>query len=143
MAHNSITNNVERASETKIVCAELEDMKEKGRLTSSETVILRQAKYNKMLDGEISETTVFSKEPGVVILAIPWSEDTLMIFCSKLTAIAEVVSAEQSVAVATVYAAAASQKSRAVQKAINEMRPFERRLWDLFETSSIAFSDMD
>ena len=143
MAHSSITSNVEGAPETTTVCAELEDVEEKGRLTSSETVILGQAKYNKMPDGEISGIRVFPKEPGAVILAIPRSEDTLMILCSKLTAIAEVVSAGQSVAIATAYAAAASQEWRAVQKAINEMRPPERRLWDLFETSSIALPDMD
>ena len=64
MAHSSTTSNVEGAPETTTVCAELEDVEEKGRLTSSETVILGQAKYNEMLDGEISGTTVFPKEPG-------------------------------------------------------------------------------
>lgn len=55
------------------------------------------------------------------ILATPRSDDTLMILCSKLTAIAEVVSAGKSVAVATAYAAAAVQERHAVQRAINEM----------------------
>lgn len=59
MAHSSITSNVEGAPETTTVCAELEDVEEKGRLTSSETVILGQAKYNKMPDEEISGIRVF------------------------------------------------------------------------------------
>lgn len=122
------------------VYAELEDVEEKNRPTSG------HAKYNKMLDGERKETsgtTAFPKEPGTAILAIPRSEDTLIILCSKLTVIAEVVSAGQSVAVATAYAAAANQERCAVQKAINEMSPLERRTWDLFETGSLALPDMN
>lgn len=110
MAHSSITNNVERVSKTTTICAELENMKEKSKLTSFEIVILGQAKYNKMSDEEISEITIFFKKPDVVILAIFRSEDTLMILCSKLTAIAEVVSAGQSVAIVTAYIAATSQE---------------------------------
>lgn len=49
-----------------------------------------------------------------------------MILCSKLTAIAEVIGAGQSIAVAITYAAATSQERRAVQKAINEMPPLKR-----------------
>lgn len=146
MAHSSPLSNVEGAPEIAKFYAELEDLEEKIRPTSSETVILGHAKYNKMLDGERKETsgtTAFPKEPGTAILATPRSEDTLIILCSKLTAIAEVVSAGQSVAVATAYAAAASQERRAVQKAINEMSPPERRAWDLFETGSLALPDMD
>ena len=84
-----------------------------------------------------------TSEFETAILAISRREDTLTVLCSKLTAIAKVISAGQSVAVATAYAAAANQERRAVQKAINEMRPLEREAWDYFETGSLALPDMD
>ena len=49
-----------------------------------------------------------------VILAIPQNQDTLKILCSKLTAIADVVTAGRSVTVAIGYSAAANQEQRAV-----------------------------
>lgn len=55
-------------------------------------------------------------ESSTAILARPRSDDTLMILCSKLTAIAEVVSAGKSVAVAIAYAAAAGQERHAVNE---------------------------
>jgi hypothetical protein len=79
---------------------------------------------------------------GTAILAIPQSEDTLTILCRKLTTIAELVSAGQSVAVVTGYAAAASQEQRAVQKATRQMRPCEGRVWAWFEGGCIL-PDMD
>jgi hypothetical protein len=80
---------------------------------------------------------------GAAIVAIPQSEDTLTILCPKLTAIAEVVSAGQSVAVATGYSAAASQEQHAVRKAISQMPPLEGEAWIWFETGSYTLPDME
>ena len=70
-------------------------------------------------------TIALSVKSDTVILAIPQNQDTLKTLCSKLTAIADVVTARQSVAVATGYSAAANQEQRAVQKAITQMSPSE------------------
>lgn len=48
------------------------------------------------------------------ILNISWSEDTLMIFCCKLTAIANVVTSEKSVIIVTDYSAVISQEQHSV-----------------------------
>ncbi len=77
------------------------------------------------------------------ILDIPQSEDTLTIFCCKLTAIADVVTSEKSVAIATGYSAVASQEQRPVQKAIAQMSPSEGEAWEWFETGSYTLPDMD
>ncbi len=60
-----------------------------------------------------------------------------------MTAIAGLVSAGQSVAVVTGYAAAASQEQRGVQKATRQMRPCEGRVWAWFEGGCILLDVLD
>ena len=74
---------------------------------------------------------------------VPQSGDSLEILCSKLTTIANVITAGESVAVATGYSAAASQERRSVQKAISQMHPFERDMWAYFETDPCVLPDID
>jgi hypothetical protein len=74
---------------------------------------------------------------------VPQSGDSLEILCSKLTTIANVITAGESVAVATGYSAAASQERRSVQKAISQMHPLEREMWAQFETNPCVLPDID
>ena len=74
---------------------------------------------------EESETIALPVKSELVILAIPQNQDNLKILCSKLTAIADVLTSGRSVAVATGYSAAANQEQCAVRKAIAQMSPSE------------------
>ena len=96
-----------------------------------------------MQDKEDSDIMALPKKSDAVILAISHSEDTLINLRSKLTAIAETVNAGESIAVATAFAAAATQERRALQKALKEMQILEREAWEYFETGALALPDMD
>ena len=92
---------------------------------------------------EGSGTKALPMKPAAAILGIPHNQDTLKILCSKLTAIASVISAGQSVAVATGYSAAANPEQRAVEKAVGQMDPWEHRAWEWFQTGSYVLPEMD
>lgn len=128
------------------VYAELEDMEEKRRQTPPWTGILERSMGNNTIhvqEQEGSEMMAIIKESGTAVLAIPPKEDTLIILCSKLTAIMEAVVAGQSVAVATAYAAATSPDRHALRRAISQMPPFEAKVWTWFATGSCALPDME
>ncbi len=148
MESSSVRKNVRAGQEvTTAVHAKREDIEEKARKTPPGTrsftghKLINTTPDAQKLEG--SATMALPMRTGTAILAIPQSEDTLTILCRKLTAIAELVSAGQSVAVVTGYAAAASQEQRAVQEATRQMRPCEGRVWAWFERGSCALPDMD
>ncbi len=127
MESSPVRKNIRAGQEvTTAVYAELENIEEKARQTPPRTCSF--TRHNTTPDVqklESSATIALPMRTVTAIVAIPQSEDTLTILCRKLTAIAELVSAGQSVAVVTGYAAAASQEQRAVQKATHQMRPCE------------------
>ena len=98
------------------------------------------------LNGQEREESVMMAVPmksDTTILDIPQSQDTLKILCSKLAAIADVITAGQSVAAATGYSAAVNQEQRAVEKAVGQMCPSEHKVWTWFQTGSCALPNMD
>ena len=78
-----------------------------------------------------------------VILEIPRNQDTLIILYSKLTVIADVITAGKSIAVATGFSAAANQDHCAVEKALRQMGPWEHEMWTWFQTGSCTLPVMD
>ena len=148
MESSPVRKNVAAGQEVAtVVHAELKGTEEKARQTPPGT---RSFTGHRLINTtpdaqklEDSATMALPMKTGTAILAIPQSEDTLAILCPKLTAIAELVSAGQSVAVATGYAAATNQDQRAVQKATRQMRPSEGRVWAWFEGGLCTLPDMD
>lgn len=147
MESDPVKGNVGAGSEvTTAVLVELEGSKEKATQTPPRTQISRHAMNDDRPDAQEQEQSEMIASPvksDTVILAIPQNQDTLKILCSKLTAIADVVTAGRSVAVATGYSAAANQEQRAVQKAINQMSSLEGEVWAWFEKGSCTLPDMD
>ena len=89
------------------------------------------------------ETLASSIESDPNVLEIPRKEDSLTDFCSKLVAIADMVTEGHSVAVVTGYAAATNQEQRAVQAAVSQMPPREAAAWASFQQGSLILPDMN
>lgn len=92
---------------------------------------------------EGSMIIALTMKSDTAILDIPQNQNTLKVLCSKLAAIADVITAGQSLAVATGYSAAANQEQCAVEKAVGQMFPLEHEMWTCFQTGSCALPDMD
>ncbi|MCJ1362665.1 hypothetical protein MMC16_001771 [Acarospora aff. strigata] len=94
-------------------------------------------------EGKELETIASPTTSDAAIFDLPQSKDTLTTFCYKLTAVADVITAGKSVAVATGYAAITNQEQRPVQKATAEMTPSESDAWTWFKTGSYTLPDLD
>lgn len=78
-----------------------------------------------------------------IIIDIPRIGDSLIALCSKLTAIANVITAGHSVAVATAYSAVPNQRPRSIQTAVDQMGPHEAEQWAAYQKGSCNPPDMN
>lgn len=78
-----------------------------------------------------------------IIMDIPRIGDNLITLSSKLTAIANVITTRQSVAIATAYSATPNQKPRSIQIAIDQMDPHEAEAWAGYHKGSITLPDIN
>lgn len=76
-------------------------------------------------------------------MEIPRIGDNLITLSSKLTAIANVIIAGQSVAIATVYSAIPHQKPRSIQTTIDQMGPYKAEAWAGYHKGSITLPDIN
>ena len=81
--------------------------------------------------------------PGVIIIDMPQIGDNLTTLCSKLTAIENVITAGQSIAVATAYSAVPNQKPRSIQIAVDEMCLQEAEAWACYQNGFFTLPDMN